>query len=324
MIFLLAFFYTLAEAHGTFHFLIDLVMILRAATGLSDNFKGAILMVATMLAYTLNDGMMKYLFADMDLFQAVLLRGVLTLPLLGLFLWYRRALLCRLSSRDWRFVALRVGAEIGATVAFLTALKHMPLANVAAILQALPLAVTMAAALFLHEPVGWRRWSAILVGFAGVLIVIRPGMEGFSVYSLYVLGAVGFITLREITTRQLSPKVPSLTVVVSTSVGITIVGAVMMPTIAWSPVSPIGWLALAGAAGAVVFGYLFSVMAMRVGDISFVAPFRYTSMIWAICLGVIMFGDWPDTMTLVGTVVIVVTGIYSFHREQVRNQSAKT
>ena len=106
-----------------------------------------------------------------------------------------------------------MGAEICTTIAFLTALKYMPLANVTAILQALPLAVTMAAALFLAEPIGWRRWSAILVGFMGVLIVVRPGLDGFNVYSLSALAAIIFITIREIATRKLAQEVPTITVV---------------------------------------------------------------------------------------------------------------
>ena len=91
---------------------------------------------------------------------------------------------------------MRVGAEICTTIAFLTALKYMPLSNVTAILQALPLAVMMAAALFLAEPIGWRLWSAILVGFVGVLIVVRPGLDGFNIYSLSALLAIIFITVR--------------------------------------------------------------------------------------------------------------------------------
>jgi len=295
-------------------------MFTKAVSGLNDNIKGAALMAASMLAYNFNDGMMKLLFSELPLFQAILLRGLMAIPLLGIFLIYSRRVLRRLSRRDWRFVGLRVGAEIGATVAFLTALANMPLANVAAILTALPLSVTMGAALFLKEPVGWRRWTAILVGFIGVLVVVRPGMAGFSIYSLYVLAAVAFVTMRELTTRQLSRDVPSITVALATSIGITLMGAVMTPTVAWAPVNGWAWLALAGAASAVVFGYLFSIMAMRIGEISFVAPFRYSSIIWAIGLGIVLFGDWPDRMTMVGAAIIIVTGTYSFHREQVRNR----
>ena len=128
---------------------------------LTDNLMGAALMTVCVLAYVVNDAVMKLLFADMALIQAVFLRGLITIPLLCVIGWRSKAAIRGLSHQNKWLVALRVGAETGATIAFLTALKHMPLANVSAILLALPLAVTMAAALFLGEPVGWRRWSAI-------------------------------------------------------------------------------------------------------------------------------------------------------------------
>ena len=258
---------------------------------LTDNLMGAALMTVCVLAYVVNDAVMKLLFADMALIQAVFLRGLITIPLLCVIVWRSKAAIRGLSHQNKWLVALRVGAETGATIAFLTALKHMPLANVSAILLALPLAVTMAAALFLGEPVGWRRWSAIIVGFAGVLIVIRPGLEGFNIYSLSALAAVAFITLREITTRRLTSDVPSLTVALWTTIGITMFSTVIMAGTEWSAVGQLSWLLLLGAAVAILFGSLLSVMAMRVGEISFVAPFRYTAMIWAIALGILIFGE---------------------------------
>ena len=291
---------------------------------LTKNIMGAVLMTGCVLAYVINDALMKLLFAEMALFQAVFLRGLMTIPPLCLMMWFGKVTIRCLSLNNKRLIALRVGAEICATIAFLTALKHMPLANITAILQALPLAVTMTAALCLAEPVGWRRWTAIIIGFTGVLIVIRPGLAGFNIYSLLALVAVAFITLREITTRRLTSDVSSLTVALSTATGITLFAAVMMVDTEWRAVDSPSWLLLAGAAVAILFGTLFSVMAMRVGEISFVAPFRFTAMVWAIGLGIMIFDDWPDQLTLIGTSIIIVTGIYSFHREQQRRWMAKT
>lgn len=279
-------------------------------------------MSASMLAFVLNDGQMKYLFADISIYQAIFLRGVLTIPLIAALAWHQRQLFIRLSRSDWKFVALRALGEIMATVGFLTALAHMPLANVTAILQALPLTVTMAAALFLAEPVGWRRWTAIGVGFVGVMIIVRPGLEGFSIYSLSALFAVACVTLRDIATRRLSSEAPSLFVALITAIAITGLGAVMVPSITW--VQPTGsmWLVITGASVAIIFGYLFSIMTMRVGEIGFVAPFRYTAMVWAILMGILIFGEWPDAYTITGTAVIVITGLYSFHRERLARAKA--
>ena len=177
---------------------------------LDENLRGATLMALSMLAFVLNDGLMKAVFDGMSIYQAIFLRGLITVPLIALLAWHKGALIVRIAPRNRLLVTLRVAAEVGATVGFLTALKHMPLANVTAILQVLPLTVTMAAALFLGEKVGWRRWLAIAIGLAGVLIIIRPGMEGFSVYSIWALVAVGCVTIREIATRKLSADLPSL------------------------------------------------------------------------------------------------------------------
>ena len=283
---------------------------------LSANHRGALMMSLCMFAFVVNDGLMKLLFAEMSIYQAIFLRGVVTVPLMAAMACRQGSLILRLASHDRRLVAIRVTAEVGATVGFLTALAHMPLANVTAILQALPLTVTMAAALFLGEAVGWRRWLAIGVGLAGVMIIIRPGMEGFSVWSLWALGAVVCVTVREITTRRLSADVPSMPVALATAVAIGGLGSVMLPSVEWRPVDAASWAVLLATSVAIIGGYLFSVMTIRTGDIGFVAPFRYTAMVWAIGLGLLMFAELPDMPTLAGTAIIIVTGLYSLHRER--------
>ena len=286
--------------------------------------KGAALMTGCVFAYVINDAFLKLLFSEIALFQAVFIRSVIIIPPVLIIAWITKVTMRNLSNQDKRLISVRVVAEICSTIAFLTALKYMPLANVTAILQALPLAVTMAAALFLAEPVGWRRWSAILIGFVGVLIVVRPGLESFNIYSLAALVAVVFITVREIVTRKLTNEVPTITVVLSTTIGSALFAGIMMIGAEWNTVSVASWSLIIGAAVAILIATLLSVMAMRTGEIGFVSPFRYTSMLGAIGLGILMFGDWPDLPTLVGTLIIVITGIYTFHREQTISRKATT
>ena len=217
---------------------------------------------------------------------------------------------------------MRAFSELGATMAFLTALSKMPLANVTAILQSLPLTVTMFAAIFFGEKVGWRRWSAILIGFVGVLIIIRPGSEGFNQYSALALIAVGFITLRDAITRRLDTSVPSLFVALISAVPVLLFGGGMSVATVWTPMTTgmYGTIMLAGIA--ITGGHLFAVMAMRNGEISFVAPFRYTGMIWAILFGFLLFSDLPDMTTIFGTVIVVGMGIYALHREKLHQVAA--
>ncbi|MXU66374.1 DMT family transporter [Oceanomicrobium pacificus] len=282
----------------------------------SDNLRGALFMAISMAAFTLNDAMMKLATAELPLFTAIFLRGILASVLIAALAWSQGALTFRFSRGDRPFVALRTFAEAATTVCFLTALMHMPLANISAILQSLPLAVTFAAALFLGEKVGWRRWSAILIGFAGVMLIVRPGSEGFNIYAVLALVAVAFIVLRDMATRKLSPDVPSLSVALLASLAVTALGGVMsvgtpLPDLTLWSVGPLVLAALF-----LIAGYIFIILAMRVGDVAFVSPFRYTALVWAIGLGLLLFNEWPDAWTWAGSAIVVATGIFTFYREQ--------
>jgi drug/metabolite transporter (DMT)-like permease len=288
---------------------------------LSDNIRGAALMAASMAAFVSNDALMKLASTDVSLFQALFIRGVIATAIIASIAAWRGQIFARFQRDDWKVLILRMIGEIGATLCFLTALFNMQLANVTAILQALPLAVTLGAAVFLHEPVGWRRWTAIAIGFIGVLVIIRPGSEGFNSYSMLAILSVAFVVLRDLSTRRLKAHVPSIFVAMTTSIAITTIGGVMCLTTEWRPIEVATVWPVAAAAGFLVFGYLFSVMTMRVGEISFVAPFRYTILIWAILLGIFLFGEYPDEWMLVGSAIIVGTGMYSFYRERIRGRS---
>jgi drug/metabolite transporter (DMT)-like permease len=285
-------------------------------TNTADNFRGAALMAASMAAFTINDGVMKLASSDLGLFQAIFLRGIFSTLLMGILAWHKRSLFYTVPKSDRGIVLWRLVGEIGGTLCFLTALFNMPIANATAILQALPLAVTLAAAIFLGETVGWRRYLAITIGFTGMLIIVRPGSDGFNEYSFWVIAAVGFIVLRDLMTRKLSVQVPSLFVAFLSSFAIMLTGAVLSPTTTWHPLDSENLTFLAIASLFILFGYLFSIMTMRVGEISFVSPFRYTSLIWAIIIGYLVFGDIPDLWTLAGSLIVVSMGIYTFHRER--------
>lgn len=283
---------------------------------MSDNVRAAFFMSLSMAGFVLNDTFMKMASEDLSLFQSIFVRGLFATTVIGLMAWRSKTLFISLSRSDWKMLALRMVGEIGGTLCFLTALFNMPIANATAILQALPLAVTLASAIFLKEAVGWRRYSAIAIGFVGVLIVIRPGSDGFNAYSYWALAAVAFIVLRDLATRQLHAAVPSFFVAFSAAVGITLTGALLSPTVEWHPMEVVHFQMLGIAALFIVVGYLFSVMTMRVGDISFVSPFRYTNLLWAIIIGVVIFDDSLDFWTLAGSTLIVATGVYTFYRER--------
>lgn len=282
----------------------------------NENMRGAIFMMASMAGFVLNDTMMKLVSKDLELFQAVFLRGILATLLLGLLAWHKGALRYRPLRRDLKIIGWRTFAEVGATFCFLTALFNMPLANATAILQSLPLAVTLAASVFLGQKVGWRRYLAILLGFVGVLIIVRPGTDGFNAYSLWALAAVGFVTLRDLLSHKLTPETPSIYVALVTAAAVMILAGLATLTQDWQEVSISTVLYLSGAAGFILIGYIAAVTAMRHGEISFVSPFRYSALVWALLLGILVFGEFPDGWTMIGITVVVGMGIFTFYRER--------
>ena len=282
---------------------------------LSPNSRGAVFMVVCMLGFTLNDTIMKVVLADVPLFQAVFLRGVAaTLLLAGIGLRMKS-----FAGPFWNIppaLAVRVGAEVAGTVCFFTALTHIPIADATAITQVTPLAVTLGAALFLREKVGWRRATAIVIGFAGVLMIVRPGSGAFSVYSYLALATVFFIATRDLATRRLALAIPSIKVAFLTSLATATFAGAMSAREPWSAVTTVQLAQLAAAACLLCVGYIFSVMALRTGDISFSAPFRYVALVWAIIAGLLVFGEVPDLWMLLGSAVVVLSGIYTFYRER--------
>ncbi len=285
---------------------------------MTDNTRGAALMMAAMLAFVLNDSCMKLLSDELPMFQAIFLRGLGVSAIFLVLAWRMGALRLPAGARDRGLLVLRTAAEVAAAGLFLTALFNMPLANATALLQSLPLAMTLAGALLLREQVGVRRWSAVAVGFVGVLLIVRPGAEGFNVYSLHVLAAVVAVAVRDLATRAMTPDLPSLTVALAAGLGVTGVfgAAALVPGLGapWVWPSPAAWGLMGMATLFLVAGYQLSVLMMRRGEVSVIAPFRYTSLLWALILGVVLFGDWPDGMTLAGAALVVVAGSFTLWR----------
>ena len=288
---------------------------------LSDNLRGAALMTAAMVAFTCNDAFMKAATTTLPVFEAIVLRGTLTTLALAALAWRMGALSLSVPPGDRFWVALRVLGEVSSTYTFLFALKHMQIANLSAILQFLPLAVTLTAALLLGEKIGWRRLSAILVGFVGVMLIVRPGTDGFDRWSALGLLSVAGVVVRDLSTRRISREVPSLTVAFLAALSVTLGAALALPFTEVAPMSVQNALQIVGASAFIIIGYLTVVMSMRVGEVSIVAPFRYTSLVAAILLGWLFFGQWPDRLTMIGAAIVVSTGIYTFYRERKLSQA---
>ncbi len=284
---------------------------------LSPNLRGSLFMAIGMASFTFNDATVKFVAEHMNMGQVMLVRGSIATILILALAWHQ-GMLIPLREALHKMTILRVIGEVVGTVSFLVALVHVPLALTSAILQALPLVVTMGAAMFFGEPVGWRRWIAIIIGFSGVLIIVRPGNEGVSPYIFLIVITVVFAALRDLATRKVPRTIPVLMISALTSAGVSLAGVAMIgPLGGWTPMTLTNTLLLTLAACCVIVAYHFIILAMREGEISFVAPFRYTSLIWAILLGFLFFGDLPDIPMIIGSIIVIGSGLYTLYRERI-------
>lgn len=282
-----------------------------------QNVHGILLVIAAMAGFTVEDMIIKQLSQSLPVGQILVLLGIGSATIFALVSIVRgHNILARAAWR--RPFLLRALAEATAAMAFVTSLSLVDISVVAAVFQVTPLAITMGAALFLGEEVGWRRWSAICLGFLGVLMIIRPGFAGFEPAALFVLISVAAVAARDLITRRIDVAVSSFVVSFQGFAAVVPAGLVLL---ALSGAGPQAITAPQGAMilGAVVFGalaYYGIVQAMRIGEAAAVTPFRYTRLLFSLFVGVVVFGERPDAMTLSGAALVIGTGLYTFVREQ--------
>lgn len=286
-----------------------------APTGISNNHRGAFYMMVAMVGYVCNDTATKLISAEMSIFQLIFVRGIILSCIIGIAVRQQGETLNPFVSRD-PMLWLRVVCEIFLSFFFLTALFNMPLANLTAIMQATPLAITLAVALFFGERVGWKRYTSIAIGFVGVLIIVRPGTAGFNVYSLLGLLAVITLVIRDLATQHAKTQTSSISMVYVTAVIAAIVNGVIVMFTEWEPLTLRGISGITASALSVFVGYFFSVLAMRIGEASYTAPFRYTVLVLAILISIFVFGDIPDQWTLIGSAIVAIAGLYTLHVER--------
>jgi len=281
-----------------------------------DNLRGIALMVLAMAGFTLTDMFIKRAAADLPVGQIMAMLGGGGGALFALLTLARgHAVL----ARDFFAapVMLRNGCEMVGAVAMLTALSLVDLTTVSAILQATPLAVTIGAVLFLGERVGRRRWIATLVGFLGVLIIMRPGLAGFTPDTLWALGAMVVLGMRDLVTRVVPHTSPTLRVSTYGLAMLLPAGLILMALgDGVRPMSAANWGQMGGAVVISVLGYYAITAAMRIGEISVISPFRYSRIVFALVVGAVVFGERPDFWTLAGAALTIAAGLYIFLRER--------
>ncbi len=289
-----------------------------------DNIRGSIFMTLAMLAFTLEDFTLKKATEFIPLSQLLIICGILgSLFFISCSRYAKEPIFYKDSFN--KTLIIRSIFEIMGRIFYALAIAFMPITNAASILQATPLVVVLGAVIFLNEKVGWRRWTAILTGFIGVLMIIQPGTNGFTIFSIFaVLGMIGFAG-RDLATRM-SPVGMSNYQLGSFGFYMVIIAGIILSgfnyffspekTI-WETISFDAWIFVIANAAAGVSAYFCLTIAMRVGDVSFVTPFRYIRVLFAMFFGVVILNEQPNAFVIIGSVIVVLSGIYIIIR---RNQ----
>lgn len=291
------------------------------ATLASDNSRAALLMVGSMAFFAVEDLFLKRAAEALPPGQVLALTGAAG----ALVFWALAARKGqRVLSRDALrgLPLLRTLGEAGAAMLYIVALAMAPLSMTSALLQASPLVVVAGAALVLGEKVGWRRWMSILTGFVGVMVILKPWDAAFDPVGLLTVACVLLLAVRDLSTRVMPARIGTFQLGAWAYIGLVPAGVLLMTIMGQSFVMPLPgqWLGLCGALVTGLFAYYAVVAAMRLGEVSVVAPFRYARLVFAIILAMVFLHERPSLTTLIGAGIVVGSGLYAFARERARNR----
>jgi drug/metabolite transporter (DMT)-like permease len=283
-----------------------------------DNSRGILAMAGSVVAFIFNDALVKLAAESMPTVQAIGVRGLFAT------LWCALALL---ATGAWRQIAwaahprvvFRGLLEAGSAILYLVALFHIPFAIATAVNLSTPVMLTVLAVLILKEDVRWRRWSAVIVGFVGVLLVIQPHPGDLNAWTWLALIGTLFGSLRDIFVRFLPVGVPTVVVSFTTASIVAVAGCGWAVVEGWQPMSLRAVGFIVGSSILLAIGYQLVVIALRSGgEFSVIGAFRYSAILWALGIGYVVWGEVPNTLALAGIAVIVAAGLYILHRERVR------
>jgi drug/metabolite transporter (DMT)-like permease len=272
-------------------------------------------MVAATALFTCGDAAMKLISASLPTGETVFLRGVSTVTIVTVAAFWTGAIY-RLRDAFVRVMGWRCLGDVGSAIFFQGALARMPFADLMGILQMTPLSLTAASALFLGEHVGWRRWTAIAIGFAGALLVIKPGSNAFNAWALLGVLSVLCGTLRDVSTRRLDVALSPLLIMMLSQIVVSSAALACWTFETWKVPNPGEFTAIMFASVFSLVGHLCVIYSLRSGEIGAVAPFRYAGIVWAILLGFLIWNQLPDAVTLTGIFILASAGLYTFYREQ--------
>ncbi len=286
-----------------------------------NNLVGIAAMLAATAVFVTGDVIMKIMGTRMPTGETMFIRGIIGTLLAWLLLW-RAGMLGDVRRHLTRMIGWRTAGEVGASCSFQSGLTRLPFAEVGAIGQINPLVITAAAAFFLGEKVGWRRWTATAVGLVGAVLIIRPGGATFQWASLLILAAVFFSVSRDMITRKMAPGFSPFVLAAISAAAIGLSSLLFLPFEMWIWPAPLDVVWLAFPAMLMMTGQVLVVISIRAGEVSAVVPFRYAAMLWSLTYSFLIWREVPGALTFLGIAIVCGAGLYTFHREQVRRREA--
>ena len=278
-----------------------------------SSLRGVLCMLGGALSLTINDAMAKYLTQSYPVGQVMALRGLSIIMLLITFLFFMNNLQA-LKIFSWKGHLLRAGAMTGSTFFFITGLSLLPITDAIAIAFVAPILTTILGIIILREAVSWKRWVAIFVGFFGVIIILQPTSDAFKIAAIAPMGAAAFGAARDVVTRAISGSENSLSILFTSMLMITIAGFLTYP-LGWSAVklSHI-WIFITSSLLVGLAQYLM-IEAFRLGEVALISPFKYSSLLWATLISLVIWDDLPSKNVVLGAFILILSGIYLLKNE---------
>ena len=281
---------------------------------IQDSKRGILLILTAMALYVVNDSLVKLVTKHYSVEQILVVRGVFAITFM-MVLILRSGHLNKLRASLDKLILIRAILEALTAISFIVALSHLPIADLTVLMQMTSIIIVVLTAMTGMNSIQTPVWIAVVIGFCGVLFMVKPGTSDFSIYTLIGLLTTFFVAGRDLITRKINPAIPTVIVSLTTTVSVVVIG--LIPgTGNWAPLEWRETLYLLAAALFVTIGNLCAVKAHRIASPSLLAPFRYSVLIWAFLSGIVIFGDWPDLLSVIGAALIVSAGFYTLHNAQ--------
>ena len=288
----------------------------------NHTLRAGLYMVITTACFVGGDTCIKLIGTTLPLGEIICLVGLLSTVFLFL-ISARQGILKSVPMIFTGTVLLRSLLDVLGSFMFVSALTHMPIANLSAITQSVPLVVVVVAVIFLGEKAGVARSVAVIAGFAGVLLIVKPAPQTFTIYQSFAIGIVIVVALRDLVTKRIAAQVPLLVIALANAIFVSLSGFGFGLLQGFQKVETWQLELLFGAGLLVTCGYVFILATVRLGELSATAPFRYSEIVFAIIAGILVFNEYPDLLAYIGMALVIAAGLYAAHHEAARNRDAK-